>query len=86
MATRTRRNHSPLFKSKIGLAAIKDEHTLAELAKRFDLHSYQSAIWREQLLACAAGVFEQEKVSESTLNNDFLKGSFNKVGLLNAKR
>lgn len=31
MTRRTRRNHSPAFKSKVALAAIKGEHTLAEL-------------------------------------------------------
>jgi transposase-like protein len=34
MTRRTRRNHSPAFKSKVALAAIKGEHTLAELGKR----------------------------------------------------
>jgi hypothetical protein len=34
MTRSTRRNHSPAFKSKVALAAIKGEHTLAELGKR----------------------------------------------------
>jgi hypothetical protein len=32
MTKRTRRNHSPDFKAKVALAAIKGEKTLAELA------------------------------------------------------
>jgi transposase-like protein len=30
MTTRTRRNHSPAFKAKVALAAVRGEKTLAE--------------------------------------------------------
>ena len=36
MSRRTRRNHSPAFKAKVALAAVKGDATLAELSKRFD--------------------------------------------------
>ena len=41
MSRPPRRNHAPAFKAKIALAAIKGEGTLAELAKRFDVHPAQ---------------------------------------------
>jgi transposase-like protein len=37
MTKRTRRTHSPAFKAKVALAAIKGDKTLAELAKLFDV-------------------------------------------------
>ena len=36
MTKRPRRNHSPAFKAKIAIAAIRGERTLAELAQQFD--------------------------------------------------
>jgi transposase-like protein len=33
MSRRTRRNHSPAFKARVALAAIKGEKTLSELAQ-----------------------------------------------------
>ena len=33
MSRRPRRNHSPEFKAKVALAAVKGDRTLAELAK-----------------------------------------------------
>ena len=49
MTKRTRRTHSPGFKAKVALAAIKGEKTLAELAKLFDLHPHQITAWKAQL-------------------------------------
>jgi len=57
MSRRTRRNHSPTFKAKVALAAIKGEKTLAELAQLHDVHATQIASWKAQLLEGAPGVF-----------------------------
>ena len=61
MTKRSRRTHSPAFKAKVALAAIKGEKTLAELAQQFDVHPNQITTWKSQLLEGAAGVFGQEK-------------------------
>ena len=37
MSRRPRRNHSPIFKAKVALAALKAEKTLAELTEQFDV-------------------------------------------------
>ena len=42
MTKRPRRNHTPAFKAKVALAAIKVEKTLAELAQQFDVHPYHT--------------------------------------------
>ncbi|MDA0675088.1 MAG: IS3 family transposase [Proteobacteria bacterium] len=89
MARRPRRNHSPAFKAKVAVAAIKGEKTLIELAQDFDIHPNQIKQWRDQLLQGATGVFgdgskaEPEpvidvktlhaKIGELTLENDFLR-------------
>ena len=57
MARRTRRTHSPAFKAKVALAAIKGEKTLAELAQQFDVHPDQITAWEGQLVDAAAGLF-----------------------------
>jgi transposase-like protein len=102
MTKKSRRTHSPAFKAKVALAAIKGEKTLGELAQQFDAHPNQIATWKGQLLEGAAGVFGQEKpegkeaavdlkalhakIGELTLTNDFLSGALSKAGLLSAKR
>jgi len=57
MTRRTRRTHSPAFKAKVALAAIKGEKTLAELAQQFDVHPNQITAWKGQLVDAAAGLF-----------------------------
>ncbi|WP_085985479.1 IS3-like element ISMex7 family transposase [Methylorubrum extorquens] len=60
MAKRPRRNHTPAFKAKVALAAVKGEKTIVELAQQFDVHPNQITQWRNQLLDGAAGVFDGE--------------------------
>ena len=57
MSRRPRRNHSPGFKAKVALAAIKGDRTLAQLAEQFDVHPNQITTWKAQLEEGAADVF-----------------------------
>ena len=57
MSRRPRRNHTPAFKAKVALAAIRGERTLADLAQQFDVHPNQIMQWKSQLQEGAAGVF-----------------------------
>ena len=60
MTRRPRRNHTPAFKAKVALAAVRGEKTLAELAQQFDIHPNQITAWKAQVLEGAAGVFGSE--------------------------
>ena len=65
MTKRIRRNHSPAFKAKVALAAIRGEQTLVELSQQFDVHANQIKQWKDQLLEGATSVFGDETKSES---------------------
>ena len=102
MTRRTRRNHSPAFKAKGALAAIRGEQTLAELAQPFDVHPNQIKQWKEHLLAGMSEVFDggvkkavapeidvtalHAKIGQLTLENDFLEGALSKAGLVPSAR
>ena len=99
---RSRRNHSPKFKARIALEALKGDATLAQIASRHGVHTTQIALWRKQLLEHAGEVFEngnpgaedaerrirdlQAKVGELVLENDFLSGALGRFALPSAKR
>jgi transposase len=46
MPRRPRRNHSPAFKAKVALEAIKGEEPLIVIAERFDVHPNQITKWK----------------------------------------
>jgi transposase len=91
MARRPRRNHSPAFKAKVAVAAIKGEKTMIEISQEFDVNPNQIKQRRDQLLEGATGVFGEApkaepeptvnmktlhaKFGELTLENDFLSGA-----------
>jgi transposase len=98
---RPRRNHSPQFKAKVALAALRGEKTLAELAEQFDVHANQIVQWKQQAVDNMAAAFDKgaggqvseaelkelhAKIGQLTLENDFLGRAFSKARLLNAKR
>ena len=61
MSRRARRTHTPAFKAKVALEAIKGEQTLVELAAHFQVHPNQIAEWKKQLLDRASEIFDKAK-------------------------
>ena len=99
---RSRRNHSPTFKAKIALQAIRGDKTLGELAQQHQVHATQIGAWRQQLLEHAAELFangqslaqdSQErvqelhaKIGELTMERDFLSNALGRFPGPSAKR
>lgn len=82
---RPRRNHSPAFKAKVALEAVKGEKTLAQLASQFDVHANQIASWKAQLLANMAGIFG-DSTTQSTTDQERIRELHAKIGELTVER
>lgn len=83
-----RRNHSPAFKARVALAALKGDRTLVELSQQYEVHPNQIMDWKKRLHDGAEQLFENgvsvqgedeskvkvlhAKIGELTMERDFL--------------
>src|SRR3954453_15383068 len=86
MTKRTRRNHTPGFKAKVALAAVKGEKTLAELAQQFDIHPNQIPNWKARLLEGAVSLFGSDAAHPEVTPTVDLKVLHAKIGALRLEK
>lgn len=100
-ARKQRRKFSSEFKAKVALAAIKEQETLAEMSRKFDLHSNQILTWKKEFLENMSAAFERKhefedleqerdrlykKVGQLEMERDWLKKTADKLGVPSVRR
>ena len=60
MTTTPRRKFKADFKAKVAIAAIKEQQTIEEICKKFEVHPTQANQWKREFLANAAQLFDKE--------------------------
>jgi transposase len=80
-----RKRYSAEFKAKVALEAIREQHTIGELAQRFGAHPNQIYKWKRQVVERVASIFaqgESQTGSDSGQQDELLK----KIGELTVER
>jgi transposase-like protein len=95
MTKQTRRKFTATFKAKVALEAIKNQQTLAELSKKFDVNPVMISKWKAEFIENMGAAFEKKsdeekeivdtqelyaQIGQLRVENEFLKKSFKKLG------
>jgi transposase-like protein len=84
----TRARHTPAFKAKVALEAVREQQSVPELARKYGVNANQIYKWKKLFVEQAALVFDQDcepsgasseredellkKIGELTVERDFL--------------
>jgi len=80
-----RRKHSPEFKAKVALAAIKGEETTSQIASRFKIHPAQVRSWKKEFVQNASVVFKKSRSEERRLEKE-MEHLYKKIGQITVER
>ncbi len=60
MSTTPRRKFKADFKATVALAALKEQQTIEEICKKFDIHPTQANQWKREFIANSASLFDKD--------------------------
>ena len=66
---RSKRKFTAEFKAKVALEAIREQHTVSEIAAKHQLHPNQISQWKKQFLDNSAAAFDGGK-DETTSDHE----------------
>jgi len=82
----SRRKHSPAFKAKVALEALKGEEPIAELANRFEVHPGQVRKWKREVAEGAAGIFGGDRDQKKKNDQALIAQLYQQIGQLKVEK
>ena len=82
MKKQTRRKFSSEFKAKVALEATKEQMTLVELSKKFDINPVVISRWKAEFLANLSSVFNEKQESKEDSDNVDIEKLYAQIGQL----
>ena len=81
-----RKRYSADFKAKVALEAIREELTLSELSKTYDVHPNMISTWKRAAIENMAMAFSKGKETEAQANAKEVEKLHAKIGQLVVER
>ena len=82
----SRKKHSPSFKAKVALEAVKGEETIAQIASRFEVHPNLVTKWRKALREDATRIFGEDHIRKKKEDEDLVARLYQQIGQLKVEK
>ena len=86
MTTGSRKKHSPSFKAKVALEAVKGQETIAQIASRYEVHPNLVTKWRKDLQDQAATIFGEDASRKKQQDENLVAQLYQQIGQLKVER
>jgi transposase-like protein len=80
--TGKRKRHTPEFKTKVALEAIKGIKTSSELASRFQVHSVQISTWKKKAIEALPDIFRHPSKKKPKSEDELTGPLYQEIGRL----
>ena len=77
-----RRKHSPSFKAKVALEALKGEETVAQIAARYEIHPNLVTKWKKAIQDEASLIFSKEYHNKKKEDENLVSRLYQQIGQL----
>jgi len=77
-----RKTFTPAFKTKVAIAAIRGDKTIAELASRFEVHPNQISKWKREAIEQMPEIFAQSRGRKRDDQRELIDRLYQQVGQL----
>lgn len=84
--SKKRRNFSAEFKARVALDALSGEHTVAELANKYDVHPNQISTWKKQAKEGIVASFSGKARNDQQTREAQIKELHAKIGQLTVEK
>jgi transposase len=82
----TRGKHTAAFKAKVALEALREQQSVAEIARRHGLHANQVYTWKREFVEGASAVFERGGEASQSASTEREDQLLKKIGELTVER
>lgn len=79
-----RRRHTPSFKAKVALEAIREQKTSAELASQYQVHPGQIRNWKAMATKGLIDLFTDKRKNRDQDREELIQELYRQLGQLNA--
>ena len=81
-----RRKHSPSFKARVALEALKGEASIAEIASRYEVHPNLVTKWKKALQDEAATIFGEDHAKKKQQDENLVAQLYQQIGQLKVEK